>query len=157
MLEVQELLTACLTFAVGLVAGYVGERYSVCLVSPVKELLLLPRKIFAELRHDFREFLDRSNYIPIFLGSMVAYVAITLLGVRLPPEYVVTPPRLALLLCGSALMGYFSAEAGGCPFKMHVEAGRKKLEALAYLGGFYAGIIYYYLFLEEILASLPVH
>ena len=151
MFEAGELLVGLLTFSLGAIAGYIGERYSVCFVSPVREALLVPKKVILEIRYNIREFLDRGSYIPTFLGSFTAFLFLNVIGVSTPPEYAVNMSRLLLLLIGSILLGYYSAKADGCPFKMHVRLGRKEIDAFAYVIGFYVGIIYFYLFIEEII------
>jgi len=147
-------LLGVLTLAVGFAVGFVSERYGVYFVSPVREAILLPKKVLSELRYSLQEFLDSGSYAPTILGSLTAFLLINAVGVRTPPDYTLTISRTLLLLSGAGVLGYFSAKADGCPLKMHVRVGRGESEAFAYIAGFYLGIIYFYLFLEEIILTL---
>ena len=141
------------SLAVGLAAGYVGRRYEVCFVTPIRKFLLAPLMAVRELRYAPRDFLAESVVVATFTGSLLAYSALTLLGVRLAPAGITLGRGLAVL-AGGVLLGYSSAKAGGCPFKMHWRAGAGERNSWYYLLGFYLGILYYYLFLSDILKSL---
>ncbi len=154
MFEKQELIVSALSIVIGFLAGFIGERYNVCFVSPIKELLIAPRLVLLKIRHELLQFLDNGSYLPTLMGSFGALVAFGLLGIKTPVYNFVSLSSAIMILLGGILLGYLSAKADGCPFKMHIEVGRRRFEALAYLVGFYLGIIYYYLFLAEIISTL---
>lgn len=154
MFGFQEMLIGAVSFVIGAIAGFIGERYNVCFVSPIKELLLAPKLLLLKIRHELDEFLENGSYLPTLVGSFSAFLVVRVVGIPLPSEVLLTLPTVLVLLIGGIILGYFSVKADGCPFKMHIQAGRRRIEALSFLIGFYAGIVYYYLFLESIVLSL---
>jgi len=148
-----EALVALLTLAVGVAVGYVCQRYTVCFVSPLKRLLLSPRLVYYQMRASLREFLDESVYPGAVAGSLAAFLCLTLLGYS-PEQPYLALGRVLVGLIGAVVFGYVSAAAGGCPLHMHWKAGEGDRRAWSYLLGFYLGIIYFYIFLKDLVVEL---
>ncbi|MEM0494476.1 MAG: YeeE/YedE thiosulfate transporter family protein [Thermofilum sp.] len=140
------------SLAVGLLAGYFGKRYQVCFVTPLRKFLVAPRIVAVQLRYDLKGFLEESTLAAVFLGSLAAYLAVVLLGRPVAPS-ALTLPHAMFSFIGGIILGYFSMRAGGCPFKMHWRAGSGEKRAWWFLAGFYLGIIYYYLFLADLVKA----
>lgn len=142
-----------ISLAVGLLAGYFGRKYQVCFMTPLRKLIVAPRILIFQLRYDLNGFLEESTLVAAFFGSLAAYLVLLSLERPVAPAGL-TFPRVLLLVIGGMLLGYFSMKAGGCPFKMHWRAGSGDKKAWYFLAGFYLGIVYYYLFLANLLKAL---
>ncbi|GEM_PF-3926295 len=148
-----ETLRALLTFAVGVAVGYISQRYAVCFISPLKRLLLLPQLVYYQIKASLREFLDESVYPGAVVGSFAAFLCLRALGYNLGQPHLRVGGVVAGFV-GAVLFGYVSAAAGGCPLHMHWKAGEGDKKAWSYLLGFYLGIIYFYLFLKDLVMEL---
>jgi len=146
-------LIAIVSFFIGIVIGYVSQKYTICFISPLKKFLLSPRLLYYQLRANINEFLDESVYPSAIVGSIVALFVLTFLGYQSKQPYL-TIGRIVVGFTGALLFGYSSASAGGCPLHLHWKAGEGDKNAWSYLLGFYLGIVYFYLFLEGLVLEL---
>ncbi|HEY9594710.1 MAG TPA: YeeE/YedE thiosulfate transporter family protein, partial [Spirochaetia bacterium] len=58
------------------------------------------------------------------------------------------------VVIGALIIGFVSTLSGGCPFRHHVLFGQGRIDSGAYLLGFAAGIVVYYLFIVHLLKPL---
>lgn len=149
----EEVAVPLISLVVGLLAGYFGKKYEVCFVTPLRKFIVAPRMVAMQLCFDIKGFLEESTLTAAFAGSLAAYSVVTFLGRPVSPTRLTLPDAL-LSLVGGIILGYFSMKAGGCPFKMHWRAGSGDKKAWQFLAGFYLGILYYYLFLNDLVKAL---
>jgi uncharacterized membrane protein YedE/YeeE len=121
------------------IIGYAAERSRFCSVSGIRDYFLF---------HD--TYLAYA--LPgIFVGSLASFAILSRLGYQMPGFPLITnsPGFLSLVtICLTVVagvgIGFYSILADGCPLRQHVRAAMGRHYALAYLLGFYAGILYFY-------------
>jgi uncharacterized membrane protein YedE/YeeE len=126
-------------FLVTTLIGYAAERSRFCSVSGIRDYFFF---------HD--TYLAYA--LPgIFVGSLASFAILSRLGYQLPGfPLLAHSPGLAstatvcLTVIGGVGLGFYSILADGCPLRQHVRAAMGRHYALAYLIGFYVGILYFY-------------
>lgn len=130
---------AVATLILGLVIGYLGQRSRLCSVSGYRDLYLI------------RDTYLFKGILGILIGALTGFVIFNRIGGDMPgfpllfesPE-IGSPLSLILGVIAGLGYGFFSVMAEGCPFRQHVMASEGKRSAIAYLIGFYVGIIYFF-------------
>jgi uncharacterized membrane protein YedE/YeeE len=61
---------------------------------------------------------------------------------------------VGLTLAAGVIIGLFSTLANGCPTRQHVLAAQGVQDSMYYLGGFYLGVLVYYLFTQPLLSLI---
>ena len=128
-----------LVFFVTALVGYGAERSRFCSVSGIRDYFLF---------HD--SYLVYA--LPgIFVGSLASFVILTRIGYQMPgfPLIANSPGfssvvTICLTVIAGVGIGFYSILADGCPLRQHVRAAMGRHYALAYLLGFYIGILYFY-------------
>ncbi|MEM3403791.1 MAG: YeeE/YedE thiosulfate transporter family protein [Nitrososphaeria archaeon] len=132
---------------IGIIVGYLGQRSRFCTMAAIRNLIILRNTdLFKGL-------------FGLLLGGTLGF---TLFSFLTPQSFQTFPlmikanlPGLSILilaLIGGVGLGLFSTYSDGCPFRMHVRSGTGDLEAMAYLIGFYVGIVYYLFFVQDIIS-----
>lgn len=119
--------------------GYAAQRSRFCSVSGIRDYFFF---------HD--TYLAYA--LPgIFVGSLAIFAILARLGYQLPGFPLLTDSpgftsavTVCLTVIGGVGIGFYSILADGCPLRQHVRAAMGRHYALAYLLGFYAGILYFY-------------
>jgi len=137
----MNLLTFVVVLAVATFIGYAAERSRFCSVSGIRDYFLF---------HD--------NYLAyalpgIFVGALGSFAIFSRLGYLMPGFPLITQSPgisstvgICLATIGGIGIGFYSILADGCPLRQHVRAAMGRRYALAYLIGFYAGILYFEIF-----------
>ena len=134
---------------IGLIVGILGQKSKFCTLSGIRNLIVFKSKgafmgILGLLAGAAIGFMILSFIVP---QSFDTYPAFLKTG----------PPLLSisiLTIIGGIGLGLFSTYADGCPLRMHVRSGEGDYKAIAYLIGFYLGIVFYLVFLEEVINLL---
>ena len=137
----MNVLTFVVVLAVTTLIGYAAERSRYCSVSGIRDYFLF---------HD--TYLAYA--LPgIFVGALGSFVIFTRMGYLMSGFPLLThSPGIssAVGICFVAIggigIGFYSILADGCPLRQHVRAAMGRRYALAYLVGFYAGILYFEIF-----------
>ncbi len=119
--------------------GYGAERSRFCSVSGIRDYFLFNDTYLAYA-------------LPgIFVGALGSFVILSRLGFQMPgfplmassPGYTSVVTICLTVIAGLGI-GFYSIMADGCPLRQHVRAAMGRHYALAYLLGFYVGILYFY-------------
>ena len=119
--------------------GYGAERSRFCSVSGIRDYFLFNDTYLAYA-------------LPgIFVGALGSFVILSRLGFQMPgfpllgssPGYTSIVTICLTVIAGLGI-GFYSIMADGCPLRQHVRAAMGRHYALAYLLGFYIGILYFY-------------
>lgn len=137
------------TIIVGFIIGYMGQRSGFCTISGCKNFIV------ARDTYVFKS-------IPgLFMGALATLILFSRIGGNVPefPLFFFragfTPLELVLTIIGGLGLGFFSVIGGGCPFRQHVMAAEGRRSAMVYLLGLYAGLLYFYSVVAQLLAVLP--
>jgi len=141
------LIHAIATLVIGVLIGYLGQRSRICFIGGIRDLYLV------------KDFYLIKGLLGLFIGALIGFTTFSVTGGYTPgfPLLLETPGMSmkfpwVFAIVGGFGMGFFSVLAGGCPFRLHVMAGEGKKTAVAYLVGFYVGIIYFSLIVTKLLA-----
>lgn len=140
---------ALVTLIVGVVVGFIGQRSGYCSATGYRDLYLI---------HDTYLF---NGVLGTFVGALVGYVlADRVIGAMPGFPFLLNSPGLGsglvtmLTVMGGLGIGFFSILAKGCPFRQHVMAAEGRKTAMAYLAGFYVGILYFFTILIRVITML---
>jgi hypothetical protein len=129
---------AIATLVLGVVIGYLGQRSRLCFISGYRDFVLM------------RDTVLLRGVLGAFLGAVIGHLAVRWLGGGVPgfPAFAQESAPVAwsvwiLVIVGGLGVGLTSSLAGGCPYRMHVLAGEGGKTYWYYLGGFYAGLVFY--------------
>ena len=135
---------ALATLGVGLVIGYVGHPARMCFVGGIRDFVLvrdteLLRGLVAFFVTGWVAFSVAGAIDPAAAGPAAGGLPVAELahGLPSPATYV------ALTAAAAFVVGLFSVLADGCPFRQHVLAAQGLSSGVFYLGGFYAGVVVY--------------
>lgn len=135
----MNLFSFLVVLAAATLIGYAAQRSRFCSVSGVRDF-----------------FLFRDTYLVyampgIFIGALGSFVLFGRLGYSMPGFPLLTHSAglsslvaISLAVVGGLGIGFYSILSDGCPLRQHVRAAMGGHYALAYLLGFYAGILYFY-------------
>ena len=142
------MIRSIISLIIGVIIGYLGQRSGACFISGYRDLFL------------FRDRYLFKAVIGVIIGATIGFSAFSLVGGYVPsyPLLMNTPGiqfrgLWIMTLAGGIGFGFFSTLVGGCPFRLHVRAAEGDLRAISYLLGFYAGAIYFYLYLLDIVSK----
>jgi len=132
---------------IGLIAGFLGQRSRMCFIGGFRDFLMIRDK---ELLKGAIAFFA-SAWLTIWILSAIGKLIPEIYSIT-NVKYVMYPSFLSAFsskfglvsLIGGLGLGLFSTLAGGCPLRQHVMAGQGRIDSIAYLLGFYIGIIVYY-------------
>jgi uncharacterized membrane protein YedE/YeeE len=135
--------------AVSAVIGYAAQRSGYCTVSGVRDVVL------------FGDTYLVNSILGLFAGALISFTILSRTGYQFP-EFpllwqspgLTSTVTLFLTVIGGLGVGFFSILSDGCPIRQHVRAAMGRKPALSYLGGFYLGILYYFVIVSSILAIL---
>jgi len=138
---------AITTFILGLLAGILGQRSGFCFIGGYRDFYL------------FRDTHLVKGVISFALAAIIGYTLLTLTGtifvtgtfpwafykgLSAIPGTIVKATTLESSLLVAAVggfgLGFFSALAGGCPFRQHVMASEGGKGSIGYVLGFWIGI-----------------
>ncbi|MEM0385338.1 MAG: YeeE/YedE thiosulfate transporter family protein [Nitrososphaeria archaeon] len=147
MLHPQLAYFLTISFAIGIFFGFVGYSSRFCTMSGIRNLLLFTHK---------EMFL---GIIGMLLGGLVGF---SILSLIVPAAFLDFPiflkakvftkiSKILLMFLGCLGLGIISTYADACPFRMHVKAGSGNLNSIIYLLGFYLGLLYFILFLQDLI------
>jgi len=132
---------------IGIIVGYLGQRSRFCTMAAIRNFIA------------FRNTDLLKGLFGLILGGTLGFTIFSLLipqSFQTFPLIIKTglPPHsiLILALIGGFGLGLLSTYSDGCPFRMHVRSGAGDLEAVAYLIGFYVGILYYLFFVQDLIS-----
>lgn len=136
-----------ISFLIGAIIGFLGYSSRFCTMAGIRNLLL------------FRHVEMFMGIVGIIVGGLSGF---SILGYLTPTVFTDFPiflkielftkmSKIILIFIGSFGLGIISTHVDGCPFRMHVKAGSGNLNSIIYLTGFYLGILYFILFLQEII------
>ena len=138
------------SFVIGVIIGLIGHSSRFCTMAGIRNLILLRHKeMFMAL-------------IGILVGGILGFSALSLINptvfqnfpIFLKIKLFTKLSKILLITIGSLGLGIISTYVDGCPFRMHVRAGSGDLNSIIYLIGFYIGIVYFILFLQDIVMSI---
>lgn len=146
MITVQALAS----LAIGVLIGYLGQKSGACFIGGYRDLVIIRNAYL------FKAVLG------VLVGSFTGYVAFKVAGSAALASFplFLTAPGMGLAgawfmtVIGGLGLGFFSVFAGGCPFRLHVQAGEGSLRAMFYVLGFYAGILYFYAYVADLVELL---
>ena len=170
------IVPAIVTLSMGVVLGYLAQRSRICFIGGLRDFLLIrdTELLKGAITFFLTAFLAFSaanalglvdlgalsaqgpqpalsgastapNTRPLAAAANAILPGVTALGgVKLSTW-------LTVILAGLAL-GLFSTLANGCPTRQHVLAAQGSRDSLFYLGGFYVGVIIFYLITKPLLA-----
>lgn len=130
---------AITTLLVGILFGYLGQRSRMCFVGGIRDYIFV-----------------RDTFL---LKGTIAFGIVAWLGFSLAEFLAATPGGSFGYVSGSLVLpavlsgfgvGFLSILANGCPLRQHVLAAQGSMSAMAYLVGFFVGVIVFYKF------SLPI-
>jgi uncharacterized membrane protein YedE/YeeE len=138
------------SLAIGAIIGFIGYSSRFCTMAGIRNLILLRHKemfmgIIGILAGGFIGFSTLSLINPVAFQNFPTFLKIKLFTKL---------SKLLLIVIGSLGLGIISTYVDGCPFRMHVKAGSGDLNSIIYLTGFYIGIVYFILFLQDIVMSI---
>jgi len=138
------------SLAIGAIIGFIGYSSRFCTMAGIRNLILLRHKemfmgIIGILVGGFIGFSTLSLINPVAFQNFPIFLKIKLFTKL---------SKLLLIVIGSLGLGIISTYVDGCPFRMHVKAGSGDLNSIIYLTGFYIGIVYFILFLQDIVMSI---
>jgi uncharacterized membrane protein YedE/YeeE len=138
------------SLAIGAIIGFIGYSSRFCTMAGIRNLILLRHKemfmgIIGILVGGFIGFSTLSLINPVAFQNFPTFLKIKLFTKL---------SKLLLIVIGSLGLGIISTYVDGCPFRMHVKAGSGDLNSIIYLTGFYIGIVYFILFLQDIVMSI---
>lgn len=129
---------AIATLVLGFVIGYLGQRSRLCFISGYRDSFLL------------KDHHLLTGVGGAFVGALGGYLLFQALGGNVPGFPMLStsaagvPMSAWVITVASALgVGIVGALAGGCPFRMHVQAAEGKKTYWFYLLGFYIGLVFY--------------
>jgi len=138
------------SFTIGAIIGFIGYSSKFCTMAGIRNLILLRHKeVFMGI-------------IGIVLGGFLCFSTLSLINpaafhnfpIFLKIKLFTKLSKILLITIGSLGLGIISTYVDGCPFRMHVKAGSGDLNSIIYLTGFYTGIVYFILFLQDIIMSI---
>ncbi|MBC7090759.1 MAG: YeeE/YedE family protein [Nitrososphaeria archaeon] len=138
------------SFTIGAIIGFIGYSSRFCTMAGIRNLILLRHKEMF------------TGIIGILVGGLIGFSTLSFINptvfqnfpIFLKTKLFTKISKILLIFIGSLGLGIISTYVDGCPFRMHVKAGSGNLDSVIYLIGFYIGIIYFILFLEEIVISI---
>ena len=143
------MIHAISTMIIGLMIGYLAQRSRICFIGGITKLYLV------------KDLYSIRGMLGLFAGALIGFTTFNAIGGYTPsfPLLLRTPGMILkfpwiFAIVGGFGMGFFSAFAGGCPLRLHVMAGEGRGTAVAYLVGFYIGIIYFLMIVRKILAIM---
>lgn len=143
------MIHAISTMIIGLIIGYLAQRSRVCFIGGITKLYLV------------KDLYSIRGILGLFAGALIGFTTFNAIGGYTPSfPLLLRTPGMTLkfpwifAIVGGFGMGLFSVFAGGCPLRLHVMAGEGRGTAVAYLAGFYIGIIYFLIIVKKILATL---
>jgi len=137
------------SISIGVLIGFLGYLSRFCTMAGIRNLLL------------FRHMEMFMGAIGILVGGSVGSLILSLIAPTSFPDFPVLfkvnlftkISKDVLMFIGCLGLGIVSTYADGCPFRMHVKAGSGNFYSLVYLVGFYLGILYFILFLQDLIMS----
>ncbi|MGC8912068.1 MAG: hypothetical protein ACP5K8_08330 [Nitrososphaeria archaeon] len=138
------------SFTIGTIIGFIGYSSRFCTMAGIRNLILLKHK---------EMFM---GVIGILVGGLIGFSTLSFINptvfqnfpIFLKMKIFTKWSKILLIFIGSLGLGIISTYVDGCPFRMHVKAGFGDLNSIIYLTGFYIGIIYFILFLQELVMSI---
>ncbi|MEM3573275.1 MAG: YeeE/YedE thiosulfate transporter family protein [Candidatus Micrarchaeia archaeon] len=138
------------SFIIGVTLGFIGYLSRFCTMAGIRNLFLFRHK---------EMFL---GVVGMLVGGLLGF---SILSLAIPeafldfPIFLKTPvftkaSKVLLIFIGCFGVGLISTYADACPFRMHVKAGSGNLNSIIYLLGFYLGLLYFILFLQDIIMSI---
>lgn len=141
--------TFILMLAVSAAIGYAAQRSGYCTVSGVRDVVL------------FGDTYLVNSLLGLFAGALISFIVFKRAGYQFPgfpllwkSPGVTSTVTIILTVIGGLGVGFFSILSDGCPIRQHVRAAQGRKPALSYLGGFYVGIVYYFVVVSSILVIL---
>lgn len=138
------------SFTIGAIIGFIGYSSRFCTMAGIRNLIILKHK---------EMFM---GIIGILVGGLIGFSTLSFINpaffqnfpIFLKIKIFTKWSKILLIFIGSLGLGIISTYVDGCPFRMHVKAGSGDLNSIIYLAGFYIGIIYFILFLQELVMSV---
>lgn len=139
-----------ISFIIGTFFGFIGCSSRFCTMAGIRNFLLFKHKGM---------FLD---IIGMLVGGLIGFSILSFIVPAAFPDFPIflkakiftKISKILLMFLGCVGLGIISTYADGCPFRMHVKAGSGNLNAIIYLLGFYLGLLYFILFLQDLIISI---
>jgi len=171
--------TLLTSLIVGLIIGFVAQRSRFCLVGGIRDYMIVKDKYLLKgfasllltaallffLLHISGAFTEAMPNYPQFMqgNALTVDQDYSTCACTNSPQFVLKTDAgyeinwngiqfNALMLCtivGAFIIGLLSVLIGGCPLRQHVKAASGNKSAMVYLGGFYVGVLFYMLFLND--------
>ncbi|MCX8189322.1 MAG: YeeE/YedE family protein [Nitrososphaeria archaeon] len=139
-----------ISFTIGVVFGLIGHSSRFCTMAGIRNLFLFKNK---------EMFL---GIIGMIVGGIIGFTILNFIvptaffdfPIFLKTKVFIKASKLLLIVIGCIGLGIISTYADACPFRMHVKAGSGNLNSIIYLLGFYFGLVYFILFLQDLIMSV---
>ena len=139
------MLVAFTTFAIGFVAGWLGQRSRMCFIGGYRDFFLIGDKALLK------------GTLAFFLAAWLTLAASARLfgdlGLASYPDLAeaFSSRHFWLTLGGGLALGLFTTLSDACPLRHHVLAGQGRIDSLLFIAGLVAGVPVYY----AIIINLP--